>query len=355
MKERNALIKELIQLGTKANSSLDYEKPLYDYDVAIPSIAGSTAAPANTRRIFIADTEPFKSLPQEIKNSAIAEIKRLFSFIHKGRGINPMTVLLLEPSQYPASFSLTDAVVSVVKSQIDIDDYLTKGLSLQGKNAEDSFHALTPSVPFTNPFSSSTHTSISPDIGGQALVNKSVQRIGRTSFTLPFMISAVALDDAAKSVYEIVSSLEPLKNIRDRRNKDGNFRYWAKSQALRDTGILSMLENPKDISKWIWGKEFLGVALGRIMAHEIRHQYVIVGVTIPASSDKHSINGLGSSDAGGDIIILQNWVLQPSQSSDFSSDDQKVILKALATLEKLQGTHPPVATFPATNRNDFPF
>ncbi len=96
---------------------------------------------------------------------------------------------------------------------------------------------------------------------------------------------------------------------------------------------------PKDKAAWsTQQKELVGIALGRAMAHEVRHLYV--------RNPVHAADGLGSESArlfGRDVVT-------------FSAADKTNIVSAISTLEGQQGTRAVAGSYIAAERSfDFPF
>jgi hypothetical protein len=96
---------------------------------------------------------------------------------------------------------------------------------------------------------------------------------------------------------------------------------------------------PKDKTAWTaQQKELVGIALGRAMAHEVRHLYV--------RNPVHAADGLGSDSArlfGKDAVT-------------FSTADKTNIVSAISTLEGQQGTRAVAGSYAAAERSlDFPF
>jgi hypothetical protein len=138
------------------------------------------------------------------------------------------------------------------------------------------------------------------------------------------MASAVNLDDLIKHL-----------------NED-----YIPNEYVKVEGRLQLSEKNKisnDKTKWTGlHKEYVGIALGRAMAHEVRHLYVRKPV--------HADDGLGSDGArlfGRDLI---------NDLITFSSADKTSIQSSIATLEGQQGTRAVAASFAAAERSlDFPF
>jgi hypothetical protein len=321
MDERDQLLKEIM--------SLNVEHELRP--VSRGRRARAVVVPPKIRRLFVAHTEPLKSLQRDVCDAAVSELARLFAFL--GRGLK---VSLLDPGKYPEIMTFSDGVTAVVPSPINFQSYLHEALSRQGENASFSLSHRPNPVTFNNPFAKRPSPTTSPDTLGRAITSKQLFTSGRQRFALPFMASVVALDGAMAQYVELVDSTIDVNRARKRRaSKD--LAYWGTAKALEETAKLSVLDNPLDSSKWLWDRKPFGVALGRLMAHEIRHLYVGSG---------HAADGLGRDSA--DVLVTSN-------SSDFSNADKRAILNAVRRLEKLQGNAELVPTFPAGRRTDFPF
>ena len=112
-------------------------------------------------------------------------------------------------------------------------------------------------------------------------------------------------------------------------------RYCASASALVDAKVLEEIDtvksNRSDPRKWPGtAQEMLGRALGRAMAHEARHLYIV----------GHADTGLGSDSPQ----------FVEGMDSDFSSQDRRDILDAIRRLESTQGNATVVETFPRDRR-----
>src|SRR5262249_35792778 len=136
-------------------------------------------------------------------------------------------------------------------------------------------------------------TRLKPERYGIALMNKFVTpAAGGTQVAAPLMASAVNVN-----------------GLVDYLNKEyipGDY---------RDGHATKKNEIPKDKNAWTqWQRELVGIALGRAMAHEVRHLYVRYPV--------HAADGLGADSPrlfGKDLVT-------------FSSDDKTSILSSITTL-----------------------
>ena len=270
----------------------------------------------NSRTIFVVDNDAFRSLPWETRTRAGDEIASQFKFVN---GKTPMTVIFLDPARFPEEFNFSDAVVSV--TDLPSNDHVNGALTQQVNNLNRAIGALGSRQRFPAP----DRTRLNPDRYGLASMNKLVTLAARgTQVAAPLMASAVDLDDLIKHI-----------------NED-----YIQDEYVKVEGRLKLSEKnkiPKDKTKWAGlHKEYIGIALGRAMAHEVRHLYV--------RNPVHAADGLGSDGArlfGRDLI---------KDLITFSAADKMSIQSSITTLEGQQGTRAVAASFAAVERSlDFPF
>jgi hypothetical protein len=270
----------------------------------------------NSRTIFVVDNNPFKSLPWETRTRAGDEIASQFAFVN---GRTPITVIFLDPARFPAAFNFSDAVVSV--TDLTPKDHVHVALSQQVKNLNHAIDALGSRLKFPAP----GREGLNPETYGLAFMNK-VVTLGahRTQVAAPLMASAVNLNDLIDYVNDEAIPNEFVKV--EGRTKDSKRKKIPKDKALWD-----------DLQR-----EIVGIALGRAMAHEVRHLYVRNGV--------HAADGLGSDGArlfGRDLT---------RDLITFSAADKTNIQSSITTLERQQSTRAVAASFAAAERSfDFPF
>ena len=280
-------------------------------DIVQPWLALQLARGAvNSRTIFVVDNDAFRSLPWETRTRAGDEIASQFAFVN---GNAPMTVIFVEPRRFPEAFNFSDAVMSVTDPNTPPSIHVYWALRQQTNNLNRAIDALGNRVRIPAP----DRTRLNPERYGIASMNKFVTpAAGGTQVAAPLMASAV-------NVNELIDYL----------NKEyipGDY---------RDGRSTKKNDIPKDKAVWTdRQKELVGIALGRAMAHEVRHLYV--------RNPVHAADGLGSDSArlfGKDVVT-------------FSSADKTNILSAITTLEGQQGTRAVAASFAAAERSlDFPF
>ena len=261
----------------------------------------------NSRTIFVVDNDAFRSLPWETRTRAGDEIASQFAFVD---GKAPMTVIFLDPARFPEEFNFSDAVVSVTDRLPNV--HVDTALRQQVNNLNRAIDALGSRLRIPVP----TRTGLIPDRYGLARMNKFVTAAAAgPRVAAPLMTSAVNLDDLINYLNE-----EHIPEVYHKGRASGKYNI------------------PKDKAKWTDAqKELVGIALGRAMAHEVRHLYV--------RDPNHAVDGLGS--LGARLF---------GRDTTFSAADKRNIRSSITTLERQQGTRAVAASFAAAERSlDFPF
>jgi len=253
-----------------------------------------------SRTIFIVDDDAFKMLPASTRERAGSEIAGLFQFVGSAEPNSPVRVIFLKPDRFPESFNFSDAVVSVTNTVVSA--FIDLAIHQQTKNVERTIRRL----------------------GGRSRLDD--RRIS-------FVVDRIGLASSLKSVQVI----PPL----------GNVAIPIMASAVNCGDVLSFLNTevlsnsqPKlaaDPKKWTGPQQdLMGIALGRAIAHEIRHLWL----------PPHATSGLGSDRA--------NLFASPA---GFSSADQNNILTAIHQLESSQGTATVISTYNNADDHagDFPF
>jgi hypothetical protein len=266
----------------------------------------------NSRTIFVADVDVFKTLPALTRNTATDELASQFQFVGAAEPKAPMRVILLEPNRYPESYNHSDAVVAVTSTIPSA--YINVGFRQQTNNINRTIRGLKGRLVLDD----HTRAFLVPDRSGQALMRKFVLNIpGIGNAAITQMISAVRLK-------EIVSYIND--EVLPARFSQGRVTV---EQKLAD-----------DPAKWTEAQQRLvGLALGRAMAHEVRHLYVADPI--------HAATGLGSDGA-------QLFGKTPPA---FSTADRSSILAAIRQFESQQGAALVITTYNNTDdrAGDFPF
>ena len=230
------------------------------------------------------------------------ELAAMFAFIGVAEPNAPIRVILLDPNLYPESFNFSDAVVAVTSTIPSA--YIDLGFHQQTKNINRTIRRLGGRLSLDE----NTRVTTIPDRMGMSMMRKFVQNVpGLGNRAIVQMVSAVGLRDMVKFLND-----EQISRKEDKLAADP--KKWTSAQ-----------------------QRLVGIAVGRAMAHEVRHQYV----TSPA----HATLGLGSASA-------------PlfGTSPGFSAADRSSILTNIQQLESQQGTAAVLPTYNADDRaGDFPF
>jgi hypothetical protein len=252
-----------------------------------------------SRTIFVADTSAFSTLPDLTRTVAGEELARIYEFVGRAEPSAPMRVIVLQPERFPEDYNLSDAVVAV--AQMVPSAYVGVGFRQQTNNINRRIREL--GGRFT--LDATTRVTFTTDRLGLGTMRKFAGNIpGIGAATITQMDSAVGLLEVLTYVNkEVLSNTQP--------KLDADPRKWSEQQ-----------------------QRLMGLALGRSMAHEVRHLYVTTPV--------HAVAGLGSADAP---LFGENI--------GFSNADQAGILGAIRNFESNQGTSRVIPTY---NREaDFPF
>lgn len=222
---------------------------------------------ANT--LYIVEDTDFTNLPDSVRDNALAETKKLFAFITNFK------VVTRQPNQFPATLDFTDSIVKFVGTDAEVAAVQNQSLRQQCPNILQSIKQngmnATSSVPKRFP--------ATPERGGVGFQRKEIFTIGTVKLAMTVTGGVAALEAAKSDVVDAFtdgfSRAEILKHRDDEIKKKGAG-YFGKHEALIDERRLNAWDqlnrDPAD-----WTKDFqgaVGVALGRLIAHEARHQYI---------------------------------------------------------------------------------
>lgn len=242
-----------------------------------------------SRTIFVVSDLEFSRIPPRVRTALGAEMAECFAFVGAKDPSHPMTIIFTEPDRLPRAYNFSDSVVRIVDS--GATQALNAAIRSQRSNAFDSIESLGIRVVRDDAMRFTT----TPDRLGIGTFYKEVIRAGTRRLAVPQFGAYVELPEVIKEFKASVSGL------------------------------------PDDIGRWdIANKELFGKALGRTMAHEVRHTYII----------SHANNGLGTDSP---------QLVNNSTQERFSPEDQKDILRAIKAFEKLQGNATVVNTLSPDN------
>ncbi len=291
------------------------------------------AAPAKqegtglNRTLFVVQNDVWTALPAEVRAAAEQELNTQFAFVGQARGEKAFSIKVVTAAQLPEQFDFSESVVSVIHG--DAGQYVDAAMAAQREQIRrflDSQHVTPPAAP-----TGAHPATADPFHMGVGNAGKTVFTANGQTFALPVMAGAVSIDEVLDSFFENIDS-----NLADQLEKvPGHGRdlsKWPKT-----------IMSKKGSTSWARADVFamLGGALGRVIAHEARHEYI----------HEHAKAGLGGEGENTPIIGEKH-------SLEFSKDDQKAILERIHTLEKQQGNARVVPTFPQSLRSrpeDFPF
>jgi hypothetical protein len=283
------------------------------------------------RTLFIVDDATLKSLGSAIVAKMKDEVKNVFSFAPK------FTVLMATPDNIPEKIDFTDSVVKVVATEDDVT-------AMQNQAEQQELRSIEFAIKNNNlniKMAAFKRSSAKPERGGVAWQSKDVLSSGGQKVALVQTGGIAAVETAAT---ETLTFLAPdkltLKEAEDKRDGKLNKAKLAHGKDQEDKITETNTSFEKSKKHWAlqgtapknWPQnlqETLGVTLGRLVAHEARHQYIV---------DHFDDGGLGGESAE---------LLGVASSEKFHKDDQKNIAGKLAKFETIQKTatiH--VETFP---------
>lgn len=283
------------------------------------------------RTLFIIDDATLKNLGSAIVAKMMDEVKSIFSFAPK------FTVLMTTQDNIPEKIDFTDSIVKVVDGEADVAAMINQAQQQELRSVEFAIKNHNLNIRMA----AFKRSSAKPERGGMAWQVKEVLPSGGQKVALVQTGGVAAVETAANDTLTFLApdkmSLEEAEERRDHKlNKarlahgkdqedkitetNTSFQKSKKHWALKGTDPKSWPQNLQDT---------LGIALGRLVAHEARHQYIV----------EHFADG----GVGGDGAEL----LGVASSEKFHKDDQKNIAGKLAKFETIQKTatiH--VETFP---------
>lgn len=273
---------------------------------------------ANT--LFIVKDDVFKDLPSSLANAAVAEVNRLFKFLTR------LNVSVTEPAGFPGRLDFTDSIVKIVNEDADVGAFQNDAFRIELDNVV--FSAKQNGIKVTKP--ALGHSPSTPDRGGVGFQQKEILDPTNLRLIMNITGGVASLQTAKEEVVEFatggrtVADIEREKRERmeGKRGRPGvGLAYYGTHQALIDTREEMTWELlNKGWGEWPQDLQVnVAVALGRLIAHEARHQYLL----------PHASAGLGS----GAAVLFG----QPS-FADFEKSDQAAIAAQMNRLRQLQAT-----------------
>lgn len=293
------------------------------------------------RTVYVVDDKALQSLTSITRTAALTEFKRAFDFVGQAPKETPITFSVLVPSAFPEKYDQSDGVIRLnLETMLSVDASMRQ----QAKMAAAELRKHNANLMESN------RVSTAPEPLGAASKLKFVKQLSpQKKVAVVLMAGQVSIPLVAS---HYADNLPVTKELIDKRRnfEDDNgeidlaklARYYGSTGSLKDTRYLVIIENPTTIVEWgSVDQQRVGVALGRAMAHEVRHQFV--------EKPRHAATGLGAESPE---------VLDDTNYADFSIDDRKGILSALKNLDASQKGAIVIPTFPHAIREDpdsFPF
>lgn len=274
---------------------------------------------ANT--LSIVEDSDFTDLPKSVRENAVAETKKLFAFIPK------FVVATRQPVQFPATLDFTDSIVKIVGTDDEVTSVMNQSIRQQMLNIRQSIRQhriqFTGGVPDRFP--------ATPERGGVGFQQKEILTVvtdGRITDRLVMTMTGgvASLETVKSSVVEWFADGRTEQEIQEQQkkaiSKQGLERYFATYQSLKDTRDLVEWElMAKGLADWPKDhQDAVGIVLGRLIAHEARHQYVLP-----------HFNGGG---LGADAAVL----FGDKNFEQFDKQDQSEIFLRINVLRRTQQT-----------------
>jgi hypothetical protein len=226
--------------------------------------------------LFIVEDTVFTDLPQTVSDKALAETRRLFAFLPT------FNVVTRKRETLPELLDFTDSIVKLVETDDEMGAVENQSIRIQVSNI--SFSARQHGI---NPTSSvPQHHAGTPDRGGVGFQFKQILAAGAQKLAMTLTGGVASLEAVKSAVVEFWTNEQTRQEIlkrqhdaiygKDKNHPQFNARYFARHEALVDERSLFVLDlASKPLAGWpATYQEDVGVALGRVIAHETRHQYV---------------------------------------------------------------------------------
>lgn len=274
------------------------------------------------RRLFIIEDATIKGLGATITAKVLGEVQSIFAFAPK------FTVLMIIPANVPKRIDFTDSIVKVVVKDIDVTAMQNQAEQQQLRSIDFAIKNKKLNVKM----SAFKRNSAQPERGGVGWHAKEVLAAGGQKIALVQTGGIASLETAATDVLTFLApDRQTLKEAEKRRDAKLNKARLAHGKDQENKIKEANTSFEKSKRHWAmqgtapknWPSDFqdtLGLALGRLIAHEARHQYI---------AGHFDEGGLGGESAD---------LLGVAKSERFHGDDQKAIVGQLAKFETTQKT-----------------
>lgn len=231
---------------------------------------------------IVRDKKNWYSLPIEVRRAAKASIDKVFRF----GGLQVMRVYAINEGQVPSKLDFVDAVVRLYANNSSASWSLRY-------HAHNQVNQLSKRVPQLKSILMKLKATKYKIDAGRSFTLKESYKVGNQKRLICISESVIALREA--------------------------FAHWALWTKQPQNIKLSSIGKAKKKLQQIFG-----IALGKLIAHEIRHQ---LAQSSNGDGLVHAADGLGANSA-------PYW----NPKIEFSSDDKRWILSFMSDLVKLQGS-----------------
>jgi hypothetical protein len=275
-----------------------------------------------SRTLYVINNDIWNWLPTAVRTSAETELKSLFAFVGAAKGEKPFSIKVATAAQLPEQFDFSESVVSVIRG--DPDTYVKDAFARQNEQIRSWLAQQRVQRPMEK---AGDREPLTPEQIGSGGGSRGVITEQGKTYALLVMAGAVDIGEVINSFFDNIENLleEQLTALPE---KGRNPTKWP-----------ATVKSKGGTTSW-QPQELLGVALGRAIAHEARHEYI---------GASHAETGLGQDSP---------FIIGEKTTATFSEKDQKAILAQIHKLETTQGKATVVPTFPQSMRQkpkQFPF
>ena len=281
----------------------------------------STPQKGMSRTLYVIHNDIWNELPPTVRANAEQELKSLFAFVGASSSEKPFSIKVVTAAELPEQFEFSESIVSVIRG--DPDSYIKEAFARQNEQIRSW---LAQQKVQMQQAKSEGKAFVTPERIGAGGGSRTLTSGQGKTYALLVAAAAVDIDEVIDSFFDNIEPLlaDQLTTL-PKRGRDPT--KWP--QTVKSKG---------GTTSW-QPEELLGVALGRAIAHEARHEYI----------GAHAETGLGQDSP---------FIIGEKTTAQFSKKDQKEILDQIRKLEKIQGKATVVPTFPESVREkpeQFPF
>jgi hypothetical protein len=283
------------------------------------------------RTLYIIDDAILENLGSTIIAKMMDEVKSIFTFASK------FNVLKTTPDNIPEKIYFTDSIVKVVATDNDVTAMQNQVEQQQLRSIDFAIKKRKLDIKM----SEFKRNSATPERGGVGWQAKEVFAIGSQKVAIVQTGGIASVETAATDVLTFFAPNRwTLKEAEEERNgklKKAKLAHGKDEEDKIREANTSFEESKKHWAQQgaapkSWPKNFqvtLGITLGRLVAHEARHQYI---------ADHFDDGGLGGESA--ELVGVKS-------SEKFHKDDQKKISAQLVKFDKAHKTATiQIETFP---------